>query len=209
MTDVFFKGLLIGFAIAAPVGPIGILCIQRSLHQGFKVGLATGLGAAIADGIYGLIAGCALTAVSTFLIHYRQIIQLIGGIFLLYLGAKILSAKIKRQNADNLGQIKEISSTHAILTTFVLTLSNPTTILSFIAVFAGLGIGTMHTNYFSSFLLVFGVIAGSALWWLTLSSLVGIILRHKLSQRIMLSIQFISGLIILLFGLVSVGSIFV
>src|SRR6266446_2645116 len=86
----FLKGLVIGFAIAAPVGPIGLLCIQRSLHNGFKIGLMTGLGAALADGTYGLIAGFGLTAVSSLLTSYQFWIKLIGGLFLIYLGSKTL-----------------------------------------------------------------------------------------------------------------------
>src|SRR5579872_6395957 len=90
MITLFIKGLIIGFAIAAPVGPIGILCIQRSLHDGFKIGLMTGMGAALADGTYGLIAGFGLTAISSMLITYQFWIQIIGGLFLFYLGIKIL-----------------------------------------------------------------------------------------------------------------------
>ena len=88
MIDLFLKGLMIGFCIAAPVGPIGILCINRSLHGGFKSGFLTGCGAATADGFYGLIAGFGLTAISLFLTHQRLIIQLIGGLFLIYLCIK-------------------------------------------------------------------------------------------------------------------------
>src|SRR5579872_5676039 len=88
MITLFIKGLIIGFAIAAPVGPIGVLCIQRSLHDGFKVGLMTGLGAAFADGVYGLIAGFGLTAISSLLIAHKFWIQIIGGLFLIYVMAE-------------------------------------------------------------------------------------------------------------------------
>ena len=88
MLSLFIKGLIIGFAIAAPVGPIGVLCIQRSLHNGFKIGLMTGLGAAFADGSYGLIAGFGLTALSSLLINHQFLIRLVGGLFLIYLGIK-------------------------------------------------------------------------------------------------------------------------
>src|SRR4029077_8267163 len=93
MLPLFIKGLIIGFAIAAPVGPIGILCIQRSLHDGFKIGLMTGMGAALADGTYGLIAGFGLTAISALLIHYQIAIRIIGGLYLLYLGIKLILTK--------------------------------------------------------------------------------------------------------------------
>ena len=91
MFALFIKGLIIGFAIAAPVGPIGILCIQRALHDGFKIGLMTGMGAALADGTYGLIAGLGLTAISSILIDHQFWIRLIGGLFLLYLGIKLFA----------------------------------------------------------------------------------------------------------------------
>src|SRR3990167_10844249 len=99
MTMLFLKGLLIGFAIAAPVGPIGVLCIQRSLHDGFKVGLMTGLGAALADGTYGLIAGFGLTAISSLLVAQQFWIRVIGGLFLLYLGIKLILTRPQERSA--------------------------------------------------------------------------------------------------------------
>src|SRR3990167_10296547 len=105
MTMLFLKGLLIGFAIAAPVGPIGVLCIQRSLHDGFKVGLMTGLGAALADGTYGLIAGFGLTAISSLLVAQQFWVRVIGGIFLLYLGIKILLTPPRNKSASSKSDI--------------------------------------------------------------------------------------------------------
>src|ERR1700733_1886666 len=139
----FIKGLIIGFAIAAPVGPIGVLCIQRSLHDGFKIGLMTGLGAALADGTYGLIAGFGLTALSSLLITYQFWIRLIGGLFLLYLGIKLFFAPPRERSAGN----SDKSPWHAFITTFLLTITNPATILSFIAIFAGLGLGTTSNDF--------------------------------------------------------------
>src|SRR5277367_3217893 len=101
MLNFFIKGLIIGFAIAAPVGPIGVLCIQRSLHDGFKMGLMTGMGAALADGFYGLVAGLGLTAISSLLIAQQFWIRLIGGLFLLYLGIKLFLKLPQEQSAKN------------------------------------------------------------------------------------------------------------
>src|SRR6185295_11026735 len=101
MLALFLKGLIIGFAIAAPVGPIGVLCIQRSLHDGFKIGLMTGFGAALADGTYGLIAGFGLTALSSLLIDHQFWIRLIGGLFLLYLGIKLFLTQPREKSAGN------------------------------------------------------------------------------------------------------------
>src|SRR3990167_9228812 len=177
MLTLFLKGLIIGFAIAAPVGHIGVLCIQRSLHDGFKIGLMTGLGAAFADGTYGLIAGFGLTALSSFLTNHQFWIRLIGGLFLLYLGIKLFLTTPREKSAGN----SDRSPWHALLTTFLLTLANPGTILSFIAVFAGLGLGTTYADYIHAIVLVLGITLGSAIWWLLLSSGVAFILHHRLN----------------------------
>ena len=200
---IFLKGFIIGLAVAAPVGPIGILCIHRSLCNGFKIGLLTGLGAALADGIYGAVAGFGLTAVSSFLVNHKTVIQSIGGLFLLYLGCRIA---LSQNNVKEIKDDSESSSLHAMLTTFLLTLSNPITILSFIAIFAGLGLGSLHTDYVSSVLLVAGVIIGSACWWLILSCLAAKLLKQKLTPIVLKGITVISGIIILLFGIISLTS---
>ena len=199
MLALFLKGLIIGFAIAAPVGPIGVLCIQRSLHDGFKIGLMTGMGAAFADGTYGLIAGFGLTAISSLLIAQQFWIRLIGGLFLLYLGIKLfLSAPQQREARKS-----DKSSWHAFTTTYLLTVMNPATILSFVAVFAGLGVGTTSTNYSEAMVLVSGIISGSAMWWLFLSGGVAFILHHRLSPSVMRNINRLSGIIILAFGIIA------
>lgn len=193
----FIKGLLIGFAIAAPVGPIGVLCIQRSLHEGFKIGLMTGLGAALADGVYGLIAGLGLTAISSVLVAQQFWIRLIGGAFLIYLGIKTFLIPPREKSANS----SERSAWHACCTTFLLTLTNPATILSFVAVFAGLGLGTTSSEYASAFRLVLGIILGSAMWWLLLSGGVAFVLHHRLSSAMMRDINHVSGVVIMLFGI--------
>ncbi|MBM5805898.1 MAG: LysE family translocator, partial [Candidatus Verstraetearchaeota archaeon] len=138
--DVSFllRGLLIGFAIAAPVGPIGILCIQRTLAKGRIYGFASGLGAATADAIYGAVAGFGLTFISDVLINQQLWLRLLGGAFLLYLGTRTILSKPSKETPQtaNKGLAADYTST------FLLTLTNPMTILSFIAVFAGLGLGS-------------------------------------------------------------------
>lgn len=197
MLILLLKGLIIGFAIAAPVGPIGILCIQRSLHDGFRVGLMTGMGAALADGTYGLIAGFGLTAVSSFLIQYQIFIRVVGGIYLFYLGIKLLMTKPREQSEK--GNYDK-SPLHAFATTYVLTLANPATILSFIAVFAGLGLGTENPDGLGAVILVLGIILGSAAWWLMLSGGIAFILHHRMAKQTMRYINWLSGAIILVFG---------
>lgn len=202
MLELFLKGLLIGFAIAAPVGPIGVLCMQRSLHDGFRVGLMTGMGAALADGTYGLIAGFGLTAISSMLVAHQFWIRIIGGLFLLYLGIKVLiSPPRQRSSTGNSDRLPW----HAFATTFLLTLANPMTILSFLAVFAGLGLGSSSINnsYSYAVLLVLGITLGSAFWWFLLSGGVAFILHHRMSPNAMRVVNWISGGIILVFGIFS------
>ena len=198
----FLKGLIIGFAIAAPVGPIGVLCIQRSLHDGFKVGLMTGLGAALADGTYGLIAGFGLTAISSLLVAQQFWVRVIGGVFLLYLGIKILLTVPRDKSASNK---PDRSPWHACATTYFLTLTNPMTILSFVAIFAGLGLGSTGTDYTHAILLVVGITLGSAIWWLLLSGGIAYILHKRISRSFMRIINWISGVIILIFGLIALS----
>ncbi len=196
MLNFFAKGVIIGFAIAAPVGPIGVLCIQRSLHNGFKVGLMTGIGAALADGVYGFIAGFGLTTLSFFLMTYQFWIRLFGGGFLIYLGIKLLLTQPKKKQINQ----PDKSPWHACVTTFFLTLTNPATILSFIAIFAGLGLGTTQTNYLAATFLVLGITFGSACWWLMLSSGVAFILHRKLGLKFLREINLFSGVVLLGFG---------
>lgn len=202
MLAFFIKGFIIGLAIAAPIGPTGILCIQRSLQEGLKIGLMTGLGAALADGVYGIIVGFGFTAISFLLVKHQFEIRLIGGIFLLVIGGQLFfSAPIERITKDN-----EHSPWHALFTSFFLTVSNPATVLAFIAVFAGLGVGTTtSSNYWEASLIVLGITLGSGAWWLFLSASVALFLHHRLSPQLMRMINRISGAIIAGFGLIALS----
>src|SRR5271157_4875386 len=131
------KGVIIGFSIAAPVGPIGVLCIRRSLAEGRQIGLATGLGAATADAAYGGVAGFGLTIISGFLVGHRVWLGFLGGLFLCYLGIRTFLSGPAEQAAE----IRGGGLCSAYLSTLFLTLTNPMTILSFVAVFAGFGLG--------------------------------------------------------------------
>lgn len=191
----YLKGLIIGISIAAPVGPIGIICMRRTLAQGRMIGFVSGLGAATADAIYGLIAGFGLAVITNFLIGQQFWIQLAGGMFLCYLGIRTLTSKALHTTTDT--QRKNMMG--AFLSVFILTLTNPMTILSFIAIFAGLGISSAESNTGSALLLVLGVFCGSTLWWLLLSSGVGL-LKQRIKTNTVTIINRLSGVIILLFG---------
>jgi len=192
----FLRGLIIGFSIAAPVGPIGLLCISRTLTHGRISGLISGLGAATADALYGSVAAFGLTFISNMLINQQGWIRLIGGVFLSFLGVKIFLRPPAKQAAGVKGH--GLVSTYA--STFFLTLTNPLTILSFAAIFAGLGVGTQTANYLFAGILVLGVFTGSALWWLILSSAVSLI-GQKIQSRRLRWVNRISGIIITIFGL--------
>lgn len=192
---IFFRGFLIGISIAAPVGPIGVLCIRRTLAEGKLIGFLSGLGAASADMVYGAIAAYGLTVITSVLIENVFWLRVIGGCFLLYLGIRTFFEK----PADHAAQVNHSGYAGAYLSTFFLTLTNPMTILSFAAIFAG----TMFIGSTSSpTLLVVGVFTGSASWWLALSFGVGL-MRGRLTANHMVWINRISGTIIMLFGFIA------
>lgn len=193
---IFFKGLILGFSIAAPVGPIGVLCIRRTLAEGRLHGLVSGLGAATADGFYGLVAGFGLTAISGLLVEQKTWLALIGGLYLVYLGLKSLLAKPKEAAQNQTGTTLR----GAYFSTFMLTLTNPVTMLSFVAIFAGLGL--VAGNYASAAALVGGVFLGSAGWWLTLSGGVSL-LRQRVNAQTLVWINRVAGVVLLGYGLLA------
>lgn len=202
--SLLIRGLIIGFSIAAPVGPIGVLCIRRTLADGRVTGLVSGLGAASADAIYGMIAGFGLTFISALLVGGQFWLRLIGGLFLLYLGVTTFRAPPAERAAQAVGR----GLVGAYISTLGLTLTNPATILSFVAVFAGMGLAAdAGGNYGAATLLVLGVFIGSALWWLLLSGGVSLV-RSRFDRRAMIWVNRISGAIIAVFGVLAVGSLF-
>lgn len=201
----FAKGLIIGVSIAAPVGPIGVLCIQRTVTFGKTSGLITGLGAATADGFYGTVAAFSLIVISNFLVEYQFLFRLIGGAFLLYLGTKTFFSKyIKKDIAVE--NYKGLFSDY--LSAVFLTIANPMTILSFVGIFSGLGLYGTNASISSAIFMVVGVIAGSMLWWTLLTGSIGL-LRQKISTRGLVVVNKISGTIILVFAALSFYSLFV
>ena len=200
--DLFARGLVIGFAIAAQVGPIGMLVIRRTLAEGRLLGLLTGLGAAVADSLYGCVGAFGLTFISSFLMGYAFWTKLIGGAFLVYLGITTFRSKPKEESTGN----TKARYASAFFTTLLLTLTNPATILSFMAVFAGLGLGTSGGDYGAAAIVVAGVFVGSALWWLLLSGGVSLV-RHKLKPGTMKWINYGSGAFLSAFGVYALLSL--
>jgi threonine/homoserine/homoserine lactone efflux protein len=196
------RGLVIGFSIAAPVGPIGVLCVRRTLADGRVFGLLSGLGAATADAIYGCIAGFGLTLILDFMVDHLVWLRLVGGAFLLYLGVRTFTSKVAEEPAS----AKGAGLAGAYASTLFLTLTNPVTILSFVGIFAGLGLA--ESNAGGAVLTVLGVFLGSALWWLTLSGVVGLF-RERLGQGILRWVNRISGVVIAGFGVFALASLIV
>ena len=191
------KGFVIAFAIAAPVGPIGILCIRRTLADGRLTGFFSGLGAATADMCYGAVAAFGLTVIQNVLVGLQLWLHVLGGIFLLYLGIRTFLARPAGREAavkSNRGLFP------AYISTLGLTLTNPATIISFTVIFTGLRLGDTHGDYLSAGLLVLGVFSGSAGWWLTLSGIVGIF-REKFTTSWMVWVNRLAGMIIAAFGI--------
>ncbi|SHJ32210.1 LysE family translocator [Propionispora hippei] len=205
-SSLFLKGMLLGFSIAAPVGPIGLLCIQRTLTNGWLYGFLSGLGTATADAAYGFIAAFGITAVSAFLISQQFFLHLLGGLFLLYLGYTIFRT-LPADPATTSSTKNTLSGSYS--SAFFLTLTNPMTLMSFAAIFAGLGVQTGSTwreTYIQPAFMVGGVFLGSLLWWLLLCGTVSI-LRPRFQQTKLHWLNRLSGLVIGLFGLLSLATL--
>ena len=198
---IFFKGICIGFALAVPIGPIGIMCIRKTITEGRLRGFIIGLGAATADLIYGTIAAFGLTFISNTLFNQRIWIRLVGGILFLLLGAKIFRARPDNTNVHT--GSKGIFGSY--ISTVFLTLTNPLTIFAFIAVFAALDLGK-GLGYYSTSALVIGVFIGSCLWFLSLNS-GATFFKKKLNLAGLKWVNRIAGILIILSGVIAIASL--
>ena len=194
MNIYFIKGVLIGISMAAPLGPLALLTIKRSLTNGHLSGLATALGVSIADGIYALLAALGLSAISSVLITQEKYLDLLGGIVLVLIGWKAYTSKPPTQ----ITTLKSSGLVMTFLQTLLLTLANPLTIATFMAAFTAVGFeGEQHEHALA---ICFGVTCGSALWFIALS-IVTAQLRTKVTPTVLLAIQKISGIVIAGFGI--------
>ena len=181
-----------------PVGPIGLLCIKNTLTHGFKIGFAVGLGAALADSFYGFLAGGGLAIFSGFLLDYSFQIKLVGAVALIYLGVKEI---IEYKNSpSHAAEVKTSNFSKTILAVFFLTLTNPATIIAYLAIFTALG-GSSASGV-GIFIMILGVFFGSLFWWLILAFSVSKI-KHKISPDSMHKIKIFSGIILCAFGIYS------
>jgi threonine/homoserine/homoserine lactone efflux protein len=196
--NLFVKGLIVGFCLAAPVGPIAAICVQRTVAKRFLSGLMSGLGAAVADGLYGAVAAFGATIISEFLITERAWLQRIGGAILILLGLRLLFAKVEEKMTgaeSNRGLLGDF------LSTFILTLTNPMTFVAFAAIFTTMGIGAVKGHSLLTAELVGGVCAGSGLWWFILcAGAHG--LRAHFDFRKLTTINRATGVFVLVVGLI-------
>jgi threonine/homoserine/homoserine lactone efflux protein len=198
---IFLKGIFIGFVLAVPIGPIGIMCIRKTLNEGRLRGLIIGLGAATADLLYGCVAAFGFTFISNALVSQRIIIRLIGGTLLLYLGVKTY----RKPPANPAIPLNNSSILRSYITAFMITITNPLSIFVFIAVFAALGLGSDLGN-FSASVLVAGVFIGSCLWFLSLSS-IAMSFRNKLDLVGLKWLNKIAGILITISGVIVMVSL--
>jgi len=199
MTGLFLlKGFAIGLSISAPVGPMGLLCIRRTLASGRSCGMISGLGVATADAFYSSVAAFGLAAVSNLLLDWRVPLRLAGGIALCALGARIFFEKAAVEKDNTTPTPTRLLGSYSSM--LALALSNPIGILFFTAVFAGWGLADTGGNFAGALLLVCGVFLGSLSWWIILSTGVHL-LGRRLSPAILRRISQASGLLIALFGI--------
>jgi threonine/homoserine/homoserine lactone efflux protein len=193
----FLKGIAVGLVIAVPVGPVGVLCIRRTIFEGRLFGFLSGLGAATADTIFGIIAGFGLTVVSDLLLGYQEWMRMAGGLFLIYIGVTALRKHVVRpekleKSAENL--------LSAYLSTFVLTITNPLTILAFLGIFAGVGFTGEEATLGRAAMLVAGVLVGSLIWWIGIC-LGASLFRNSFDEWHLVWLNRISGGILTLSGI--------
>ncbi|HEX3862961.1 MAG TPA: LysE family transporter [Stellaceae bacterium] len=199
------KGALVGIIIAVPVGPVGVLCVRRTIMHGRTAGFLSGLGAASADAVFGIIAAGGLTFISDWLLGYQDWLRFLGGGYLIYVGVSALRAPVDQENngkRDPEGLLADFAST------FALTITNPITILAFLAIFASIGLAGEQATMSRAGVLVLGVWLGSLLWWAGLAFGTGL-LRMSLDRKHLVWINRGSGGILILSGVVLLVSLIV
>ncbi|HWR10060.1 LysE family translocator [Sporomusa sp.] len=192
------KCIFSGFFLAAPIGPVNLICIRRTLNYGYITGLAVGMGAAMADTLYGYAAAAGLSFITDFILHYHFAFRWGGGLFIIYLGLRTLRTAPQcltmERTSPNLYRM--------FAGIFLLTLTNPITVFAFLALFSSLGIAVLITDFFTTVLAAVGVFIGSTLWWITLTSIV-YFFRNRVTSGTLVRINKIAGSIIILLGIVS------
>ena len=203
--EFLLKGLVVGFLASVPLGPVGVLCIQRTINKGKLSGMFSGMGSATVDAFFALVAALGLTYIINFIEEQQFYIQLIGGVVLIIVGARIFYANpIKQIRRHRRRKNKLIEDYFSVL---LLTLSNPVAIFLFVAAFAGIGIVTSKDSSLKSSFIVAGVFLGAMLWWLTLTFFVDLF-RKRFRLKQLWWINKIAGIIVVVFGVAAMLSVF-
>lgn len=202
--EILIKGVVLGFLSSIPLGPIGVICIQRTLGKGRLSGFISGLGAATADTLLALIAGLGLSFIIDFIKDYGILFKLVGGLIVIFIGAQIFFKSPVKQVRER--RLKKNSLHTDYLSVLVLTLSNPLAVFLFIAVFAGLNLVNGSSNILFHAVIFSGIFIGAALWWFTLTSLVNMY-RDKFRLKNLWWLNKITGVAIFVFGLAALISI--
>ena len=200
------KGIIIGLLVSTPIGPMGILCVQRTLNKGKSSGFSSGMGIATADAIFALIAGLGISFIIHFLSEQQLIIKMIGGLVIAFIGLKIFIANPVKQLKKHRREGKNLFED--FISILFMALSNPFTVFLYIAIFAGLNLHDVSTGYSSALLVVTGVFVGASISWFTISTVVNYF-RPKIRLRKLMWINRIAGLTIILFGVFAICSLFV
>jgi threonine/homoserine/homoserine lactone efflux protein len=197
------KGIAVGLAIAAPVGPVAVLCIRRTLLQGPPAGLASGFGAVTADVIFGAMATFGVAQVADTLLRHEMALQIVGGGFLLGLGINTYFKAPPQPGRPIAGRIVQ-----SYATAFLLTITNPITIVAFTAIFAGFGVVGHNMSLPARWSLILGVAIGATLWWCSLT-LTASFLRERIAVHQLRWLNKVSGGLIVVFGIAALGSLVV
>lgn len=197
----FLKGIILGLIVAAPVGPVGVLCIKRSLKYGFVAGATGGFGSAVADSLFAAVAAFGITLIGDFLTEKQNLIKLVGGIFIIFLAAKIYFSK-----NEKVSKLKSENILKTFISTFFITVTNPGTIIAFTAIFATFGVLDKKTDFFDASILVLGVFLGSMLWWAILSFFVSKIKSKK--EVNLLWVNRLAAFLLFIFGAWAAGTAF-
>lgn len=200
------NGVAIGMAVAAPIGPVNLIVIRRSLRLGGIFGFLSGLGAACGDGVFAAIAGFGLTAAMDFVLRFQLPLQIVGSLFLIGLGLTTFRAHPHLREDEN-ETVSKTALLRIFATTFMLTITNPATMFGFVAIFGGVaGLATGGEDYGHAATIVLSVFCGSLLWWASVSGFVSLF-RHRMNDRLLELVNQVSGGLIITFGLIILGRV--
>lgn len=201
-------GALIGILVAAPVGPVNVLCIQRAIERGFWGGVAAGMGAVLGDGLIALCAALGVNAISGAIAYHRTTIQIIGGLALIAFGFRLYTVEPRFEAVDPASHAKDSLRDYIwdIPQTFFLTITNPGAVLGLFAIFGGVSTFVEISSHIDALTMVAAIMGGSLAWWVGLSHLIGRI-RHKFSERRLQLLNRIAGTLLVAFGVLLIGEV--